>query len=50
MWIQVPPSKGKMTPYLAVLTRLGILEDKACSRAELETRQINYTAANRKMS
>ena len=40
MWVKVPPSRRRMTPYLALATRLGILETKACNRAESEPKQI----------
>lgn len=39
-----------MTPYLALLSRLGILQGKACNRAELEVRQIATLPLKREMS
>jgi len=50
MWVQIPPSKRKMTPYLALASKLGILQTKACIRAELEAKQISHTTAKREMS
>ena len=50
MWVKVPPLKGIVTPDQALPTRLGILEGKACNRAELEVKQINHTTAKREMS
>ena len=50
MWVKIPPSRRKTTPYLALLTRLGILGGKACNRAELEPKQIGALPLIREMS
>ena len=36
-----------MTPYLALASKLEILQTKACNRAELEAKQISHTTATK---
>ena len=46
MRVQAPPLRRKVTPYLATVSKLGILLAEAGNRAQSETKQIRHTGAN----
>ena len=46
MWVEVPPSRRKMTLYLPPPSKLGILQSEAGDRTQSELKQIRHTGVN----